>query len=98
LKRKAPALEFLAPVGLKPYKPQKFAGILKDPNKSPPIPIGEHSDDINPPSPPLDPPADLFGFHGFLELPQISLLASRAINPYGTFDFINGIPPYSLKT
>ena len=52
-------------VGLIDAMPQQCAGLRSEPPMSLPSPIGLIPDAIAAPSPPLDPPAVTFGFHGF---------------------------------
>ncbi len=69
-----------------------------DPNKSLPMPRGEHLLATSPASPPFEPPVDLRGFQGFFALPQRALEASRDMNPCGMLVFKKGIAPSFLKT
>ncbi len=64
---------------MNPQSPLKQAGILIEPPRSAPIPIGEHLEATRAPSPPLEPPGVLLTSHGFLDLPKILLLASQVI-------------------
>lgn len=56
-------------MGLNPVHPQKEAGIRMDPPMSDPIPIGLQHEEINPASPPDEPPVVLEISHGFFALP-----------------------------
>lgn len=56
-----PLIINLFELGLYPYKPQKWDGILMLPPLSLPNPKGDPFIAINPPSPPVEPPEVLYG-------------------------------------
>lgn len=66
-----PLEDILVLLGFNVVIPQKEAGILKDPPKSEPRPMGLHLEAIKAASPPVLPPAILDLSQGFLEFPKI---------------------------
>lgn len=79
--------------GLRPYSPQKCAGILMLPPISDPHPIADPPIAKSAPSPPLDPPGVYFPLYGFVVTPQRGFEHSQFSRPWGTLVLTMGIPP-----
>ncbi len=80
-------------VGLIDAIPQQWAGLRSEPPMSLPSPIGLIPDAIADASPPLDPPAVTFGFHGLRVSPwSVESVCTRKPRS-GRFVRANGIAP-----
>src|SRR6185369_7565259 len=84
-------------VGLKPYTPQKCAGIRIEPLRSLPMSNGASLAATAAAPPPLDPPVVRSRFHGLLLRPKISLFVCRLIASGGTLVFPSRIAPAAFS-
>lgn len=80
-------------VGLKPYTPQKCAGMRMLPPMSVPRPMGEHRALTSEPSPPDEPPGVWPALNGLMAAPQMALRDSGSIMSCGTLDRTKGMAP-----